>query len=206
MERRKTCALSSLKIFNAIMRSESTLLYIGFLIYLLINHTFPHCSSNFLFLTALKMSSTSSKNSLFSIEPYTLSNNSLFSIEEYNHGANQMSQHEESKSDAGKSHASFISIDEFNSGDIHRSEDVQASERVDSSSDGVCVNKPIHFRRIPRQVSLRRYNFLCSDRQIAFDTSKHAVGIYASRNLERRTSGGCDRNICPLTVTNKILT
>ena len=109
MERRKTCALSSLKIFNAIMRSESTLLYIGFLIYLLINHTFPHCSSNFLFLTALKMSSTSSKNSLFSIEPYTLSNNSLFSIEEYNHGANQMSQQDESKSDADKSHAFFIS-------------------------------------------------------------------------------------------------
>ena len=122
------------------------------------------------------MSSTSSKNSLFSIEPYTLSNNSLFSIEEYNHGANQMSQHEESKSDAVKSHTSFISIDEFNSSDIHQSEDVQASERVDSSLDGVCVIKLIIFWRIPRQVSLRRYNFLCSDHQIAFDTSKPCCG------------------------------
>ena len=122
------------------------------------------------------MSSTSSKNALFSIEPYTLSNNSLFSIEEYNHGANQMSQREESKSDAGRSHASFISIDEFNSGDIHQSADVPASERVDSSSDGVCVNKPILFCRLPRQVSLRRYNCPCSDRQITFDTSKPCCG------------------------------
>ena len=68
---------------------------------------------------------------MFSIEPYTLSNNSLISIEKYNHGANQMSQQDESKSDAGKSHVSFISIDEFNFGDIHQSEDVPASERVD---------------------------------------------------------------------------
>ena len=122
------------------------------------------------------MSSTSLKNSLFSIEPYTLSNYSLFSIKEYNHGANQMSQHEESKSDAGKSHASFISIDQFNSGGIHQSEDVPASERVDSFSDGVCVNKPIHFRRIPRQAILRRYSFLCSDHQITFDASKPCCG------------------------------
>ena len=147
-----------------------------FLIYLCIYHSFPYFLSNYVFLSTLRMSSTTSTNSLFSIEPYTLSNNSLFSIEEYNHGANQMSQHEESKSDAGKSHASFISIDELNFGDIHQSADVPASERVDSSSNGVCVNKPILFRRIPRQVSLRRYNFLCSDRQIAFDTSKPCCG------------------------------
>ena len=87
-----------------------------------------------------------------------------------------MSQLEESKPDAGKSHTSFISIDQFNFGGIHQSEDGLSSERVDSSSDGVCVNKTIHFRRIQRQVSLRRYNFLCSDRQIAFDTSKPCCG------------------------------
>ena len=69
------------------------------------------------------------------------------------------------KSDVGKSHGFSISIDEFRSG-----------ERVDSSSDGVCVNKSIHFRRIPCQVSLRKYNLLCSDCQIAFDTSKPCCG------------------------------
>ena len=60
------------------------------------------------------------------------------------------------RSDAGKSHASFISIDELNSGDIHWSEDVQASERVDSSSDGVCVNKPIAVprARLPQLLEL----------------------------------------------------
>ena len=57
---------------------------------------------------------------------------------------------------AGKSHASFFSIDPFNSGGIHQSEDVPNSERLDSSSDGVYVNKPIHFRRIPWQVSVKR--------------------------------------------------
>ena len=113
---------------------------------------------------------TLSNNSLFSIEPYTLSNNSLFSIEEYNHGVNQMSPHEESNLDVGKSHGSFISIDEFHSGFAHQVDDVQANERADSSSDGVCVNKSIVFRRIPRQVSLRRYNFLCSDRQITLES------------------------------------
>ena len=87
-----------------------------------------------------------------------------------------MSPHAESNKDACKSHSSFISIDEFHTSFAHQVEDVQANERADSSSDGVCVNKPIVFRRIPRQVSLRRYNFLCSDRQIAMDTSKPCCG------------------------------
>ena len=85
------------------------------------------------------MSSTTSTNSLFSIEPYTLSNNSLFSIEEYNHGANQMSPHAESNKDPGKSHGSFISIDEFHSGFAHQVEDVQANERADKVGDPILV-------------------------------------------------------------------
>ena len=122
------------------------------------------------------MSSTSSKNSLFSVEPFTLSNNSLSSIDEYNHGAIKMSQLEDSNLDISKSETSFFSIDPFISGGIHPREDVPNSERVDSSSDGVCVNQPIHFRRIPWQVSIKRYTSLCLDSQIAFDTSKPCCG------------------------------
>ena len=45
-----------------------------------------------------------------------------------------------------------------------------------SNVDKDCVNKPLYFRRVPRQVSVKRYNFLCSDHQIAFDISKPCCG------------------------------
>ena len=46
------------------------------------------------------------------------------------------------------------------------------SERVDTSSDEPCVDQPHTFRRIPRQVSIKRFNFLCFDHQIALDINK----------------------------------
>ena len=46
-------------------------------------------------------------------------------------------------------------------------------DRVDTSSDEACVTKPLIFKRIPRQVSVKR---LTSDRQIALDTNNSCCG------------------------------
>ena len=122
------------------------------------------------------MSSTSSKSSLFSIEPFKLSNNSLFSIEEYNH-INNKRCHVESNDDVGQSSNSLFSIEPFNLGRLRNNKVVTNHE--DSSLCNVdedCVNKPLNFQRVPRQVSVKRYNFLCSDRQIAFDICKPCSG------------------------------
>ena len=122
------------------------------------------------------MSSTSSKISLFSVEPFTLSNNSLFSTKEYNYLNVQRCQCQESNNDIGQRSNSLFSTESFKSCGIHKSKGFANSETVDSSTDKDCVNQPLKFRRIPWQVSVKRYNFLCSNRQIVFDTSKPYSG------------------------------
>ena len=105
------------------------------------------------------MSSTSSKNSLFSIEPFKLSDNSLFSIEKYNHIKNKRC-HVEFNDDVGQSSNSFFSIDPFDLGRLWNNKVVinhECSTLCNVYED--CVNKPLSFWRVPRQVSVKRYNF-----------------------------------------------
>ena len=169
------------------------------------NRFFTHFSENLIYSTLVKMSSTSSKHSLFSVEPFTWSNNSLFSTEEYNHGPLQMAKREDSNSDIGKSHTSFFSIEPFNSGCIQKSEDVANSERVDSSSNELAsINRSI-FEEFHGKWALKDIIFCVQIIKSHLIQVSHVVGIYAWRNLERQTCGVCDRNICPLMAKNKIL-
>ena len=85
------------------------------------------------------MSSTSSKNSLFSIEPFTLSGNSLFSNEEYNH-VNIKRSHLECTDDVGQSSNSLLSIEPFNLGSLQKNKVVTNNAKVDLSDvDEDCV-------------------------------------------------------------------
>ena len=47
-----------------------------------------------------------------------------------------------------------------------------------SNANDNCVNKPLNFQRVPQQVSVKRYNFLCSDSHIAFDMSNPCCGNF----------------------------
>ena len=152
------------------------------------NRIFTNFLKNLIYSTLVKMSSILSKNSLFSVEPFTLSNNPLFSTGEYNRLEVQRCQCQESNSVIGHRANSFFSTKPFDSLGIQKSKDVANSERVDLSIDEVCVNQLLNFRRIPQQVSVKRYNFLCSDHQIEFDTSKpccgnHCLSKFGKANL-----------------------
>ena len=148
------------------------------------NRSFTHYSKNFIFFTLVKMSSRSSKNCMFSVQPFTLPNKSLFSTEEYNNGAVQMCQREGSDSDIGKSHTSFFSIEPFNSGGIQNGEDVANSERVDSSSNELAsINRSI-FEEFHGTWALKDIIFCVQIVKSHLIQVSHVVGIFAFRNLE----------------------
>ena len=91
------------------------------------------------------MSSTSSKNSLFSIEPFILSDNSLFSTEEYNH-VNMKRCHVESNDNVGQSSSSLFSIEPFSLGRLQNNKVGIKNEASNLSNvDKDCVNKPLNF-------------------------------------------------------------
>ena len=123
-----------------------------------------------------KMSSTFSKISLFSVDPFTLSNNSLFSVDEYNYLGVKNKEHQRSNCDVTNRSNSFFSIDPLNSSSSEVRKQCVHNEKVDTSIDEACVKEPINFRKIPRQVSSKQLNFLTSDRQIVLDTNKSCCG------------------------------
>ena len=45
-------------------------------------------------------------------------------------------------------------------------------DQVNASSDEACITKPLTFKQVPRQVNVKRLNFLTLNRQIAIDTNK----------------------------------
>ena len=122
------------------------------------------------------MSSTSTKISLFSIDSFTLSNNSLFSVDEYNHLGVAKGHRQHSYSDVMQRSKSFFSIEPVSSCGLQQMTGCAKSDKGDTSSDEACVTKPLTFKRISRQVSVKRFNFLTSDRQIAIDTSRSCCG------------------------------
>ena len=122
------------------------------------------------------MSSKSSENSLFSIEPVILSDNSLFSIEEYSH-VNNKRCHVKANDNQEQSCTPIFSIEPLNIGKARYIKvDTTHVESSLSNATEDCVNKPLNFQRVPRQVSVKRYNFLCSDRQISIDICKVCCG------------------------------
>ena len=132
------------------------------------------------------MSSTLSRNFLFSIEPFKLSNNSVFSIEEYNH-INNKRCHVESNDDVGQSSNSLFSIEPFNLGRLRNNKVVTNHE--DSSLCNVdedCVNKPLNFQRVPRRV-LKDIIFCVRIAKLHLIYASHVVGIFVFQNLERQT-------------------
>ena len=122
------------------------------------------------------MSSNSSENSLFSIEPVILYDNSLFSIKEYSHVSNKKC-HIKTNDDQEQSSTSIFSIEPLNLGESRYIKvDKTHVESSLSNPNDECVSMPLNFRRVPRQVSVKRYNFLCSDRQISIDLCKLCSG------------------------------
>ena len=108
------------------------------------------------------MSSNSSKNSLFYLEPLNLSDNSLFSIEEYDHVNNKRCRIE-SNDDREQSSTSLFSIEPFYLGKIRNIKvDTNHEESSLLNVDDYCVNEPL--------------SFLCSDLQIAIDICKVCCG------------------------------
>ena len=124
----------------------------------------------------IKMSSTSSRISLFFVDPFTLSNNSLFYVDEYNYLHVKNKEHQSLNCDVTKRSNSMFSIDPLNSSSSELSKQCVDSGKVDTSIDEACVKEPINFRKIPRQVSSKQLNFLTSDRQIVLDTNKSCCG------------------------------
>ena len=122
------------------------------------------------------MSSTSTKISLFSIDSFTLSNNSLFSVDEYNHLGVAKGQRQHSSSDAMQRSNSFFSIEPVKFCGLEQVIGCAKSDKGDTCSDEACVTKPLIFKRISRQVSVKRFNFLTSNRQIEIDTNKSCCG------------------------------
>ena len=122
------------------------------------------------------MPSNSSEISLFSIEPIILSDNSLFSIEEYSH-VNNKRCHVKTNNDQEQSSTSIFSIEPLNIGKTRyiKLDTTHVKSSLSNATED-CVNKPLNFQRVPRQESVKRYNFLCSDCQIAFDTGKPCCG------------------------------
>ena len=141
------------------------------------------------------MSSKSSENSLFSIEPIVLSDNSLFSIEEYSHIKNKKSQIKNIE-DEEQSSTSIFSIEPLNLGESRYIKvDKTHVESSLSNPNDDCVNKPLNFRRVPRQVSVKRYNFLCSDRQISIDLCKLCCGSLCLSKFGKTNLRGVARKI-----------
>ena len=71
---------------------------------------------------------------------------------------------------------SFFSIEPVSSCGLQQMTGCAKSDKGDTSSDEACVTKPLIFKRISRQVSVKRFNFLTSNRQIEIDTNKSCCG------------------------------
>ena len=122
------------------------------------------------------MSSSSSRNSIqFLVEPYRFSDNSSFSVKEYKcpQSTKRLNQekHFNNSSSFFSTNLSWPELSE-----IVRSGPLVGDDNHDTSNDDVVVNQPLTFRRIPRQVSSKRFNFLCSDRQVICDSIKSCCG------------------------------
>ena len=105
------------------------------------------------------MSSKSSENSLFSIEPIAFSDNSLFSIEEYSHIKKNKFKIKNIE-DEVESSTTIFSIEPLNLGESRYNQvDRKDVEYSLSNPNDEVVSMPLKFRRIPRQVSVKRYNF-----------------------------------------------
>ena len=113
------------------------------------------------------MSSSTSRTPFFSIAPFSLSNNLYFSIEEYDHKQHSKRSRLNQKSVAPSTSNSLFSIDPID-GPLHVSLQADDSSSIDNNS----ITKPLAFKRVPRQVSEKRFNFLCSDRQLLCDLNK----------------------------------
>ena len=115
------------------------------------------------------MSSTSTQFSQFSEDPFTLSNNSsLFSVNEYKYVPRQDGQPQLLTCYIMPSSNSVLWIEPTNS--------CANMDQVNTSSDEACITKPLIFKQVLRQVGVKRFNFLTSDRQIAIDTNKSCCG------------------------------
>ena len=121
---------------------------------------------------------SSNSTSLFSVDPYTFSNHSDFSIDEYNHPSSPKALSQTMGFDVGDSSNSLFSIEPFNSRPkqigIQHSGTCASTDK--ESTDDACSSQPLTFKRVPRQVSVKRFTFLCSDRQIVCDSSKTCCG------------------------------
>ena len=125
------------------------------------------------------MSCASSRSSLFSVDPYVLSSNSYFSVDEYKVPSVSKGPGENVSCDVGNNSNSLFSIDPFKrpgQSGIQDSKSCASIDKDETTSGEACVTKPLTFKRVPRQVSVKRYNFLCSDRQIVCDSSKTCCG------------------------------
>ena len=91
---------------------------------------------------------------------------SLFSVDEYKHQSVQNGQHQTLSFDVKHTSSSF-SIKPLNLCGVQMSRRCAKSDRVDTSRDEACVNQPYTFRRIAKQVGIKRFNFLC------FDNDRH---------------------------------
>ena len=148
---------------------------------------FGHCCSALAFI---KISSNSSENSLFSIRLVILSDNSLFSIKEYSH-VNNKRCHIKNNDDQEQSSTSIFWIEPLNLGESRYIKvDKMHVESSLSNPNDDCVNKPLNFRRVPRQVIVKQYNFLCSNRQIAIDICKVCCGNLCLSNFGKENLRG----------------
>ena len=48
-------------------------------------------------------------------------------------------------------------------------------DKDEITTDDYCVTKPLTFKRVPQQVSVKRFNFLCSDHQIVRDAQRNVI-------------------------------
>ena len=102
------------------------------------------------------MSSSSSRSSLFSVDPYALSSNSYFSVDEYKVPSVSKGRGENVNCDIGNNPNSLFSIDPFNvSGQngIQVSKCCASIDEDEITTNDACVTKPLTFKRVPRLVS-----------------------------------------------------
>ena len=130
------------------------------------------------------MSSTSSRVTLFSVESYASSNSSYFSIEEYNVKSQVKRLVNQSNENTNSSSNSLFSIDPYRVAP-KIGLPIASDEYNENSIDEVSQSKYFSFKRVSRQVSVRRFNFLCSDRQIICNSSKSCCVNLCLTKFER---------------------
>ena len=101
------------------------------------------------------------------MDPYALSSNSYVSIDEYRVPSVSKRLGENVNCDIGNNSNSLFSIDPFNvsgQNSIQVRKCCASIDKDETTTDEACVTKPLTFKRVPRQVSVKRFNFLCYDR------------------------------------------